>query len=55
MENKIEYKDVIKSTSHDQKEIMYNIMQLHNGGKPFYADMTYSSGKFYEPKRVINI
>lgn len=51
MENKIEYKDVIKSTSHDQKEIMYNIMQLHNGGKPFYADMTYSSGKFYEPKK----
>jgi len=51
MENKIEYKDVIKSTSYDQKEIMYNIMQLHNGGKPFYADMTYSSGKFYEPKK----
>lgn len=51
MENKIEYKDVIKSTSHDQKEIMYNIMQLHNGGKPFYADMTYSSGKFYESKK----
>lgn len=51
MENKVEYKDVIKSVSHDQKEIMYNIMKLHNNGKPFYADMTYSSGKFYEPKK----
>lgn len=51
MENKIEYKNLIKSTSHGQKEIMYNIMQLHNGGKPFYADMTYSSGKFYGPKK----
>lgn len=51
MENKVEYKDVIKSISHDQKEIMYNIMKLHNGGKPFYADMTYSSGKFYEQKK----
>lgn len=51
MEDKIEYKDVIKSISHDQKEIMYNIMKLHNNGKPFYADMTYSSGKFYEQKK----
>lgn len=51
MENKVEYKDVIKSISHDQKEIMYNIMKLHNDGKPFYADMTYSSGKFYEQKK----
>lgn len=51
MENTVEYKDVIKSISHDQKEIMYNIMRLHNNGKPFYADMTYSSGKFYEQKK----
>lgn len=51
IEDKIDYKDVIKSISFDQKEIMFNIMKLHNNGKPFYADMTYSTGKFYEVKK----
>lgn len=51
MGDKVEYKDIIKSISHDQKEIMYNIMRLHNEGRPFYVDMTYSSGKFYEQKK----
>lgn len=51
MNENVDYSDLIKSTSFEQKEIMYNIMQLHNGGKPFYADMTYSSGKFYEVKK----
>lgn len=43
----IDYKDVIRSTSYSQHEILYNIMNLHNEGKPFDCDMTYSSGKFY--------
>ena len=47
-ESKIKYDDVIKSISENQHQILYNIMNLHNNGEPFYADMTYSSGKFYE-------
>ncbi len=43
-----EDKKTIKSISYNQKEIMYNIMQLHNSGKPFEADMTYSIGAFYK-------
>lgn len=39
--------DVIKSISYDQHEILYNIMNLHNDGKPFDCDMTYSIGNFY--------
>ena len=26
---------LIKSISYNQKEILYDIMQLHNNGKPF--------------------
>lgn len=43
----IDYKDVIRSISYDQHEILFNIMKLHNNGKPFDCDMTYSNGKFY--------
>ena len=43
----IEYSDVIKSISYNQKEILFNIMQLHNNGNGFDCDITYSSGKFY--------
>ena len=43
----IDYKDVIRSISYDQHEILYNIMKMHNGGKPFDCDITYSTGKFY--------
>lgn len=43
----IDYKDIIRSVSYDQHEILFNIMKLHNNGKPFDCDMTYSSGKFY--------
>lgn len=43
----IDYNDVIRSISYNQHEILYNIMQMHNDGKPFDCDMTYSSGKFY--------
>lgn len=38
---------MIKSISHSQKEILLNIINLHNNGQPFNCDMTYSSGKFY--------
>ena len=43
----MEYKDVIRSISYNQHEILYNIMQLHNDGKPFDCDPTYSIGNFY--------
>lgn len=43
----MEYKDVIRSISYDQHEILYNIMQMHNEGKPFDCDPTYSIGNFY--------
>ena len=43
----MKYNDVIKSVGYDQHEILYNIMQLHNGGEPFECDMTYSIGNFY--------
>lgn len=38
---------VIKSVSHNQHEILYNIMNLYNDGKPFEMDFTYSKGAFY--------
>lgn len=44
---KINYSEVIRSIGYDQHEILYNIMQLHNDGKPFDCDMTYSIGNFY--------
>ena len=43
----MEYTEVIKSVSENQHEILYNIMTLHNGGKPFDCDSTYSKGNFY--------
>lgn len=42
--------NVIKNISFDQTEILYNIMTLHNGGKPFDCDITASELKFYEGK-----
>ena len=41
------YENVIKSVGYNQHEILYNIIQLHNGGNPFDCDMTYSIGNFY--------
>lgn len=43
----MKHEDVIKSISYNQHEILFNIMQLYNEGKPFDCDMTYSKGKFY--------
>ena len=43
----MEYNDVIRSIGYSQHEILYNIMQMHNDGKPFDCDPTYSIGNFY--------
>lgn len=43
--------NIIKSISHSQKEILLNIMNLHNNGEPFTCDITYSSGKFYSKNK----
>ena len=45
--NKLNNSNVIKNTSYDQKEILYNIMRLYNDGKSFDCDMTASKLKFY--------
>lgn len=51
MSEKLNNSTVIKNISYDQKEILYNIMQLHNEGKPFEADMTASTLGFYKTKK----
>lgn len=51
MSEKLNNNTVIKNISYDQKEILYNIMQLHNEGKPFEADMTASTLGFYKTKK----
>ena len=43
---------IIRNISFDQKEILYNIMNLHNEGKPFEADMTASTLGFYKNKKT---
>ena len=40
-------KGVVKNLSYNQHEILYQIMQMHNGGRPYDCDMTYSKGNFY--------
>ena len=52
----VKYSELIRSISYSQKEILYNIMQLHNNGNGFDCDITYSSGKFYSNnKEAINV
>jgi hypothetical protein len=57
---------IIKNFSYDQKEILYNIMKLHNDGKPYDCDITASTLKFYggnetdkffipEPKHLFDV
>ena len=48
------YEGVIKSIGYNQHEILYNIMQLHNNGKPFDCDPTYSIGNFYGKFNITN-
>ena len=38
---------MIKTINFNQHEIIRNILELHNGGNPIDADITYSKGKFY--------
>lgn len=38
---------VVKSISDDEDEILLGIMRLHNGGRPFAVDATYSVGGLY--------
>lgn len=45
---------LIKSIGSDQHEMLYNIMTLHNNGKPFDADITYSIGNFYGDFKIKN-
>ena len=49
-----EKKQVIKSIGYNQHEMLYNIMQMHNGGKPFDVDITYSVGNFYGVFNIID-
>jgi hypothetical protein len=51
MEEKFNNSNVIKNISFNQKEILYNIMQMHNNGKSFEADMTASTLGFYKNKK----
>ena len=50
-EEGVKYEDVIRSVSYEQKEILLNIMKLHNNNEPFFADMTYSTGNFYSTSK----
>lgn len=50
----IKYNEIIKSVSYNQHEILFNIMKLHNGGKPFDCDITYSIGNFYGDFTITN-
>ena len=40
--------EMVTSLSYDEKEIIRNIMLLHNGGKAFDVDPTFSVGRFWE-------
>lgn len=48
MEEKITNDNIIKNISYDQSEILLNIMNLYNNGKPFECDITASELKFYQ-------
>lgn len=51
----VEYNNLIKSIGYNQHSILKDIMDMHNEGKPFDADMTYSKGNFYGHfKRIMN-
>lgn len=39
--------ELVLSASYDQDKIIKDILRLHNGGRPFDADVTYSKGVFY--------
>lgn len=43
---------MIKTISFSQEEIIKNILDLHNGGKPIELDPTYSKGNFYRKTSI---
>ena len=51
----ITYNNLVKSIGYNQHSILKDIMDMHNYGKPFDADITYSKGNFYGHfKRIRN-
>ena len=44
---KLDNSNIIRNITTDQSEILWNIMQLYNGGEPFEVDITASELKFY--------
>lgn len=50
MEN-LNNETIIKNISTDQSEILFNIMNLYNEGKPFECDITASELKFYKQNK----
>jgi len=40
--------DIIRSTGHDQSELIQNILHLHADGQAIEVDCTYSKGNFYD-------
>jgi hypothetical protein len=51
----VEYKDIIKSVSDNQFEILYNIQKLYLNGEDYECDVTYSTGGFYNKGGEYNI
>lgn len=47
--------ETIKSIGYSQHELLYNIMNMHNDGKPFDMDLTYSKGAFYGSFNITSI
>jgi hypothetical protein len=45
-------KEVIKSVSYNQSEILYNIKKLYNNGNDYECDPTFSIGNFYSKSRT---
>lgn len=45
---KLNNKNIIKNVSYNQRELIYNILSLHNNGQDIDLDITYSSGGFYK-------
>lgn len=42
--------NVVRNLSLDQREILHNIIEMHNNGEPFECDITASEMQFYRPK-----
>lgn len=52
--DKVSWSSMVLSVSSNQEVILRDIMALHNGGRPFEVDPTYSKGVFYKnlPKPI---